>query len=144
MLRASAVHPLLVNGELLDEDFFSSPFAIADLCWRAHRANMIIRLVPDAVVWRHRRLFTSAKNMQDVRNRIWLMVKNDELVNVFVHLPWIVPFICLRDSSLAFFGQAIGVRVSDVDWIAAYDCKKRRVFSSRVKIFGKGIRSWFV
>lgn len=142
MLRASAVKKLLVKGELFDEDF-SSSFETVDLCWRATRAGMPIRAIPEAVVWHHRRLYTSDKETRAVRNRLWLLVKNDEAGNLFLHLPWALP------SFLAGMFLGIFRPTRWKAWIQAIGglpkmIAKRREYASRVSVSGKAIRAWFI
>lgn len=142
MLRASVVNALLVKGELFDEDF-SSSFETVDLCWRMRRAGMRICIVPSAVVWHHRRLHTPEKSIRAVRNRLWLLIKNDEFGNLCMHLPWVLPPFLLgfflgifRPSRWKAWAQAIGGMPKML--------AKRREYAPRVTVRGKKMREWFV
>jgi len=160
LLRASAIPKLLVGGELLDEDMFAYKEDV-DLCWRMQKMGMPVRYVPEAVVWHHRRAASGVQgflwlkafvrrfakpahvNRLSTRNHFWLLVKNDEIGNVLLHLPWILPYE---------FGKFLVGLFQPSSWRAWFQgiaglprmLTKRAELGRKTTVRGRDIRRWFV
>ncbi len=152
MLRASAVAPLLLHGELFDGEMFASEEDV-DLFWRMQQLGMRVRYVPQAVVWHHRRgvltnrSFSGVKeffrNKASTRSHAWLIVKNDELGNLLLHLPWIVPYEGLMTFIGMFQPSQWRAWVQSLGRVPLM-IAKRKELRTRVIVSGKAIRQMFV
>jgi len=152
MLRASAVPKLLVQGELFDGEMFASEEDV-DLMWRMQRFAMPVRYVPQAVAWHHcrgglvRSRFSSLReffrNKLKTRSHAWLLIKNDELGNIFFHLPWILPYEFLMMLVGLFQPSQWRAWATSIVQIPAM-FGKRDELQKRVNVSGKTIRRLFV
>lgn len=105
MYRRSALEDARVMGEYFDESFFAYKEDV-DLAWRMNLLGWKCVYVPGAV-GTHRRGWKAASR-KDVprfirrhsfKNHYLTIMKNDDPVNMFVHLPWVT----LYDLQLFFY-----------------------------------------
>ncbi len=98
--RRSALESLhgAEDGKFFDPRFFLLVEDV-DLCWRLRHAGYSALYYPEALCY-HRRGGADWKNRNkqylSFRNRIFMMYKNDYLVNMLRHLPWIVIYDTIR------------------------------------------------
>jgi GT2 family glycosyltransferase len=160
LFRASSLVAAKLAGEYFDEEMFAYKEDV-DLAWRMRRLGMSARFVPEAIAWHHRRA-PSAKqgflwlrallkrshkpayvNFLSTRNHHWMLWKNDEIGNQFVHLVWLVPYE---------LGKCLVGIFSLSAWKANFQAlaglprmwKKRKELASRAKVSGRAMRKWFV
>ena len=146
LIRASALAEAKIDGEWFDEDFFSYGVD-ADFFWRLQRMGKQIRVVPSAVAWHHHALHqrtgatrTPAAQAMAARNRFWTTIKNDQVSNWLLHLPWIIAgglWSALRSPSRirGKFSSLIKVPLM---------LRKRAEVQPRVQVHASEIRHWFV
>ncbi|MCR4279069.1 MAG: hypothetical protein NUV81_04205, partial [bacterium] len=159
LFRASALQDVAEDGAFFDEDFFAYKEDV-DLAWRMQILGHNVHIVPTATVWhervaksdaggnwltawRARRGKSSVVNFYSTRNHGWLLMKNDDLVNVFFHTPWILPYEFAKGLGNIFSSggwKAMGASAVKVGkmW------KKRRALFARRKRTANEIRKWFV
>jgi GT2 family glycosyltransferase len=163
LIRASSIKDLVLSGhEVFDEQFFAYKEDV-DLCWRARLFGMRIESVPPAVAWHIRSMRDpGGKKMARIysllrdtwnrpnsivrasrRNQLWMEWKNDDGINRFFHLPWILMRGILAIGAcfmvpqyvLAFFEAWRGRSAMRA---------KRRLIMARRKIGPEEMRKWFV
>jgi len=159
LYRKSALEDVAVRNEFFDADFFIYKEDI-DLAWRLRLYGWLNWYYPDAVCHHRRRLVNYEtkgikkviSQRQDVskmlralsfRNHHLLLVKNDQSLNVILHLPWILPrelkiiiyaliFEPFQYRSLVRFFQLLPATLM-----------KRQVIMAHKKVQPKEIRKWF-
>ena len=160
MLRASALEALKeADGVWFDDQFFAYKEDV-DLAWRMLRFGMPAFVVPQAIVWHHRRAQDAKQgflwlgalrrrarkpphvNRLSWRNHWWLLMKNEELGNGLVHAPWIGLYefgkLCIAVISPSSGWPAIREGIAGLPdmW------RKRRALARSAVVKGKGIRKW--
>lgn len=159
VFRASALLASKVAGEFFDEDMFAYQEDV-DLAWRMRRFGFEAELVPQAVVWHHRRAVSAPKagwltawllrrkkspfvNYLSTRNHGWVLIKNDEFVNALLHLVWWLPYeVAKFVASVLSYSQIKGQFASLMG--VSTMLKKRAEIRRRAKVSGAEIRTWFV
>lgn len=159
MFRASALRAVACEGEIFDEDIFAYKEDV-DLAWRMKRCGYRAMFVPHAVVWHHRRAPSAPRagllrvfsmrrkkspyvNYLSSRNHGWVLLKNDDVVNALVHLPWWLSYEILKAcGALASFSALKGEVASFLGIPKMY--AKRRVLADRAVVPRADIRRWFV
>lgn len=158
MFRASALQKAKLADEWFDEDFFAYQEDV-DLAWRMRLLGMEARVVPFAKAWHHRRspghgggwltawLGRRAKspyiNFYSTRNHLWLLVKNDNPVNLLMHAFWWLPYeIAKIIAGLISPTQIKGEFASMAGLSKMF--KKRKELKSRIVITPEEMRKWFV
>lgn len=98
MYRRSALEDAGVDGEVFDESFFAYKEDV-DLAWRMNLLGWDALYVPEAVGTHARGWKTaSRKDMpksirrQSHMNRYLCIIKNDDVSNVLLHLPWVLTY----------------------------------------------------
>ncbi len=145
LIRASALAEMKVGGEWFDEDFFSYGID-ADFFWRMQRAGKRVRVIPSSVAWHHHALHqktdagkTSTAQAVTARNRGWMIIKNEDPQNWFIHFPWIALgglWSALRSPS------RVRGKISGISNVVSM-LRKRSEFQSRVKVPAAKMRHWF-
>lgn len=159
LFRASALVDAAIDQEWFDEDFFAFKEDV-DIAWRMKRLGMKAQCIPSAIAWHHRgtpsaphaswiSLFRQRRNkpvyvnLYSTRNQFWLSVKNDEWINRLIHAPWVYPY------AIAKFIAACTSMSSCKGYVQAFFGRKRmkakrRAITSRIRVRGSAMRSWFV
>jgi GT2 family glycosyltransferase len=94
LLRRDAAEDLLLDGELFDEDFFAYKEDV-DLGWRAHLLGWTCRFEPRARALHARQGGRSGSPFMmqlSVRNRLLLLLKNEDASGFALHLPELAAF----------------------------------------------------
>jgi GT2 family glycosyltransferase len=158
LYRASSLQAAAEASGWFDESFFAYQEDV-DLAWRMRRMGCDVRVVPAAAVWHHRQAKGKERqtwanawmerfrrpaliNFLSTRNHGWVVIKNDEIVNLLIHAPWWVPYECAKVlASLLSWTQIRAQIASFAKFPAMF--KKRAAFRARVKVGAAGIRGWF-
>jgi len=115
LYRRSMLNEVVIKNEYFDEDFFAYKEDV-DLAWRLRLYGFLSFYVHDAVAYHHRgfggggrstvravlksrRLVSRFIRSLSLKNHHLLLCKNEQLVNVFLGLPWIV----LQELQLFFY-----------------------------------------
>jgi GT2 family glycosyltransferase len=94
LLRRQAIEDLRLDRELFDEDFFAYKEDV-DLGWRAHLLGWTCRFEPAARALHGRKGGRSGSELVrrlSVRNRLLLLLKNEDLSSLVLRLPELVAF----------------------------------------------------
>jgi GT2 family glycosyltransferase len=159
LFRASALLDSKLGTEFFDEDFFAY-YEDVDLAWRMRNMGLRSHLVPQAAAWhfrsaksipnagwlaswKFRRTKSPFINFLSSRNHGWVLVKNEDIVNAIIHLPWWLPYeFCKAIAGLFSLSQLKGQLASVVG--VPKMIKKRFALSKR-SVAGSGyVRKWFV
>ena len=150
-LRRAMLMDLAPDRRFFDEEFFAYKEDI-DLCWRSRLLGWDVRYVPEAVAWHVRSWTGTAAPPRDrvplhARRASWanhwmMMLKNDRLIDVARHLPWVfgwelvrLGYAVLRDPGLLpAYAQAIR-RLPDA-------LRKRKSIQARRRVSGREMRPW--
>lgn len=150
--RRTMLEDVMVDGEVLDEDFFAY-YDDADLGWRALSAGWKCLYVPSAVAFHARGAKNTIRNRKDrapslpaqimsVKNRYLMIVKNDSRVNLLLNIHYFLLYEIARTVYLMiyypralkgiclFFGQLRN---------ALY---KRKIIKKKQKVSNAYIRSF--
>jgi GT2 family glycosyltransferase len=134
MYRMSFIRDVSIDGEFLDEDFFTYR-EDADIAWRGRILGWRALYVPDAVGWhvrtvtpQKRRELSAAINMHSVKNRFLLRVKNESLWLALRHAPFEIP----RD--LVALGAILTVERSSLPALAWLWRNRKRMFAKRREV----------
>ena len=149
MLRATFVRDAMIDGQLLDEDFFTFR-EDADLAWRGRILGWRALHVPDAVGWhvrtvtpKRRKELSATINMHSVKNRFLLRLKNEAAYLAVRH----APFEIARD--LLTVGAALTVERTSLPalrWLwqnRRRILEKRRAVQRRRRVPDRDIARWF-
>lgn len=112
LYRRAMLEDASVNGEVFDTDFFIHKEDV-DLAWRAQVLGWKAAYVPTALAYHQRHFRPGSRagieaelRRHAVKNRYLTIVKNDPLLNLALHLPWvavydlgIVLYLVLREPS---------------------------------------------
>ncbi len=147
--RMSFVRDVSIDGEFLDEDFFTYR-EDADVAWRGRLFGWRALYVPDAVGHHVRRVTPEARrqlpervNRDSVRNRFLLRLKNEGLYLALRN----APFELARD--LLTIGAVLTVERSSLPalgWLWKNRRRimaKRRAVQSRRKVSDRQLARWF-
>jgi GT2 family glycosyltransferase len=159
IFRASALAQAKLAGEYFDEDFFAYKEDV-DLAWRMQRLGLGAYYLPQAVVWHHRHVPAAPTagwfrawrkrrqkspriNYWSSRNHAWLLIKNDEWLNLVCHAPWWLPYEFMKLAAGLFSWSDLRGRAAALGGLARM-FKKRAELAGRVKVKGAAMRQWFV
>jgi len=159
LYRKSALEEVIVKNEFFDQDFFAYKEDI-DLAWRLRLYGWSSWYCPAAICHHHRRLaIQSNKGLKkfldqrrDVskmlrslsfRNHHLMLVKNDQLINMILTLPWTL----LRELKVIFYALIFEpfqyrslIRFFQLLPVMLI---KRRVIMGHKKVSPSEIRKWF-
>jgi len=158
MFRASALLASKLAGEFFDEDMFAYKEDV-DLAWRMRRLGFEARFVPQAVAWHHRRVpsdpnagwLASWRNRRSrspyvkflsTRNHGWTILKNDTAGNLFIHLPWWLPYEFAKFIAGFLSWTTLKGEVASLAGVPKM-LRKRAELTKRAKVGGAAIRKWF-
>lgn len=149
MFRASFVRDLTIEGEFLDEDFFTYR-EDAELAWRSRILGWRALYVPDAIAAHVRRVTPERRrelpawiNMHSVKNRFLLRLKNESLGLAIRNAPFeigrdlvtIAAVLTIEWTSLPAFG-----------WLWRNRSRilaRRRAVQRRRRVPDRAIAGWF-
>lgn len=159
VVRASTLTELQPANELFDEDFFAYKEDV-DLAWRLRLLGREVAFLPRAIVWHYRRAKPTQRpgllarwwnNRQrepslkilSHRNQRWLEWKNDDWVNRFIHLPWLLPETLARFCAVVLDRHAF--RAMLLAWLGRSQIQaKRRELMRRRQTSPANMRRWLV
>lgn len=159
LYRASVLAAAKVGMEYFDEDFFAY-LEDVDLAWRVRSLGFQARLVPQAVAWHYRRVPSAPRhgwlaswsarrsrspsvNFLSTRNRGWMLMKNDRVIDSILHLPWWLPYEAAKlVASIISISQIKGQIASLLGMPKML--MKRSKFRKRIRVKGREMRRWFV
>lgn len=159
VFRVSALKEATLVGEVFDEDFFAYQ-EDADLMWRMRLLGMQAYVVPEAVVWHHRRAPSlphggwlaawrsrSRKpayvNAYSTRNHAWLLIKNEQSANLFRHAPWWLPYEAAKLVASLFSPKQLGAEWNSLRGYATM-LRKRKELKRRIVVSPQDMRKWFI
>lgn len=160
LYRLRALHDVSSKNGFFDEVFFAYK-EDADLAWRLRRAGWSAWYAPKAVAYHYRGAAATEKrtlslalreriakspavNKLSARNHFWTIWKNDSFANMFLHLPYILPY---EIGKMAYFA----VREPKT-FVSALSAVKRLPSilllrlsgKERVRVSAGEMRKWFV
>jgi GT2 family glycosyltransferase len=134
MYRMSFIRDVSIDGEFLDEDFFTYR-EDADVAWRGRIFGWRALYVADAVAWHvrtvtpeKRRELSPATNMHSVKNRFLLRIKNESLWLALRHAPFEIP----RD--VVAIGAILTVERSSLPALAWLWRNRKKMFAKRREV----------
>jgi len=130
--------------EIFDNDFFLLVEDV-DLAWRARHAGYKALYLPDAVCYHIRGgAGWRSKNKQylSFRNRYYLIIKNDYLSNILLHLPVFLIYDISRFFYMAFTNRLLWKALKEITQNLSAMKRKRKSILSKSKIKPKDIRKW--
>jgi GT2 family glycosyltransferase len=149
MFRMSFVRDVSIDGEFLDEDFFTYR-EDADVAWRGRVFGWRALYVPDAIGYHvrtvtpeRRRDLSPIVNMHSFKNRFLLRMKNESLYLALRH----APFELTRD--LLTIGAVLTIERSSLPalgWLWRNRKRvwaKRRVIQKRRRVSDRELARWF-
>lgn len=161
LYRKPALDEIMIRNEYYDQDFFAYKEDV-DLAWRLRLYGWSAWYTPKAISYHHRRfaatksgrgLKTVVRSRRSVspslriasfKNHHLMLVKNDQLINILLHLPWFLP----RELVLIFYS----VFFEFFQWRSLIgffrqlpsSLIKRRVIMAHKKVGAREIRKWFI
>ena len=156
-IRAKALETIKWQKEYFDEDFFAYKEDI-DLCWRLRNLGWDIAVNPEAIAYHYRRVGDNSKRslrqymlsekrkppivkFLSVRNQLWLMVKNNFLVNACLCAPFIFLEECAKFLyCLCFCRRALGAYFSFAGKLLRM--LQKREYLKMARIGSAEIRAW--
>lgn len=159
LYRKSALDEIIVKDEFFDQDFFAYKEDI-DLAWRLRLYGWQSWYIPDTVCYHHRRLTRNEgkgikgtmKQRRDVskmlralsfRNHHLMIIKNDQLLNIILTLPWLL----LREIKVVFYALIFEPfqykSIIRFFQLLPKMLLKRRVIMAHKKTQPREIRKWF-
>ncbi len=141
LFRASDLAKAKILNEIFDENLVDSGVD-ADLAWRARRLGLCTRFLPQALAY----LQSSPRKLPQEnkgRNHFWMIVKNDELGNVLLHVPWLLfSLLVFLASSFTSFARFMAMISALLGVPVIF--KKRKILAGQIKIKGSGLRRWLI
>jgi GT2 family glycosyltransferase len=158
VFRASALQAAKLADEFFDEDIFAYQEDV-DLAWRMRRLGLQTFCVPDAVIWHHRaapsapgagwlaswrsrRKKSPFVNFYSTRNHGWVIIKNDEGVNLLIHCIWWFPYELAKLLVSIFSWAQLKGQFASLTGLPAM-LHKRSELKRRAKVKGVEMRKWF-
>lgn len=150
MMRRRTLEDLAEDGAAFDPAFFAYKEDI-DLCWRSRLLGWDIRYVPAAVAWHVRGVPLTGGTPPmpaPVRRRSWMnhwlmMVKNDRLPDVLLHLPWIAAWELLRAGHAALRDPRLLPAYLQICRLLPHAVRERTAIQAKRRTGGREIRRWF-
>ncbi|MFA5022000.1 MAG: glycosyltransferase family 2 protein [Patescibacteria group bacterium] len=158
LYRKSALQDIMIKNEFFDQDFFAYKEDI-DLAWRLRLYGWQCWYYPLAICYhhrqfpgagdsfrknfRHRRQVSKMLRSFSLRNYHLLLVKNDQLANMIVALPWFL-FRELKVILYALVLEPFQYRsIKEFFQLLPSALVKRKVIMAHRKISAKEMRKWF-
>lgn len=151
LLRRAMWEDVAPDGEIFDESFFAYKEEI-DLCWRARWLGWDVAYVPTAVAghvraWVGKGLPPKGRIQPMARRHSWknhylLMLKNDRLSHVLLHLPWIVGWEAVRQVYALTRDPAVYPSYLLLARLLPQALRRRRDVLSRRRVAASEMRSW--
>ena len=158
LYRKTALAEIMIKNEFFDQDFFAYKEDI-DLAWRLRLYGWNCWYVPKAVCYHRRRFANQEGGVKKIigfrheiskllralsfRNHHLMLVKNDQLINIILNLPWIL----FAEFKLIFyvliFEQFQIKSVIKFFQLLPVALLKRRVIMAHKKVQPREIRKWF-
>jgi len=146
LLRRAMLEDAAVDGEYFDESFFAYKEDI-DLAWRADLLGWKALYVPASAAVHHRGWKVSGRKsmprslrLHSHKNRYLTIIKNDDPVNVLIHLPQIL-FYELKLFAYSLFAEPFLFGAClDIIRLLPDLLKKRRAVMGRRRLGPGGIR----
>lgn len=157
--RRQALESVKMKNEYLDEDFVWYADEV-DLGWRMRLAGWKMWYDPKVLAWhdrstthtlsksfksfiQQRKSIDKNKRMLDIRNQRLAFIKNDLLLSVFLHLPWILKREMMLFVYVLLFEQSSLKAYTGIIHTAPKMLKKRRHILRNKKIHHTHIHKWF-
>ncbi len=159
LYRTAALKEVMIRNEYFDQDFFAYKEDI-DLAWRLRLHGWSCWYYPEAVCYHHRRFSSyQGRGLKKVvqmrrevspllktaslRNHHLMIVKNEQLLNFFLTLPWfIIRTIGLIGYSLLFEFFQWKSLIGFFRYLPGA-LLKRRIIMAHKKAAPREIRKWF-
>ncbi|MGA1823316.1 MAG: glycosyltransferase family 2 protein [bacterium] len=149
LYKRQMLEDILVDGEYFDEEFFIYREEI-DFNWRAQLFGWKCLYAPKAVAY-HLRTYTREKRKKlplffrklQYRNRYLMVYKNDDIINFFTALPYIVWFDVRALIYITLFEPQLLSTYYQLLTLYPYMKKKRRSIHKRRRVDKKEMKKWF-
>jgi GT2 family glycosyltransferase len=116
-----------------------------DLAWRARHCGYSAYYYPDAVCY-HVRGGAGWKNKNkqylSFRNRCFLIIKNEYLINIILALPWLLFYDCSRLIYLIFSNKMVWKAIREIIRELPSLLKERRLILKNSRMKPSGARRW--
>ena len=159
LYRASVLAAVKVGAEYFDEDFFAY-LEDVDLAWRIRLLGFQARLVPQAVAWHYRRVPSSPRsgwlaswsarrsrspsvNYLSTRNRGWMLVKNESVIDLILHMPWWLPYEAAKLVASILSMSQIKGQIASLMGMPKMLVKRSKIRKHR-RAKRREMRRWFV
>ena len=159
MYKRQALESVKMKNDYLDEDFVWYADEV-DLGWRMRLAGWKMWYDPKVLAWhdrstthtlsksfksfiQQRKSIDKNKRMLDIRNQRLAFIKNDLLLSVFLHLPWILKREMMLFVYVVLFEQSSLKAYTGIIHTAPKMLKKRRHILRNKKIHHTHIHKWF-
>ncbi len=159
LYSTEALEDIKINGEYFDKDFFAYKEDV-DLAWRLRLYGWKSLYLPEARAFHYRGAYGAEKsgsieilknrkgkskfvNYHSYKNHLFTLLKNEQLSNFFIHLPFIVFYELKKFVYLLFFDR--DALKSLKEFFSKYKKMKdkRKIILSGAKHKPKEIRRWF-
>lgn len=159
-IRRSDLENLNLMGEYFDEDFFVYKEDI-DIAWRALHLSLKSLYIPSAVAYHHRQAKAAKSdkkrdiiksrrqkariiNSYSYRNHIFLLIKNEFLVNILLNFPYILWLELKKIAYLSIFETRTLKVYKEIFRLWPKMLKKRKLILNSKNCSAKVINKWFV
>ncbi len=150
-LRRAMWEDVAPDGEVFDESFFAYKEEI-DLCWRARWLGWEVAYVPEAVAghvraWAGKGLppkdrVSAAARRHSWKNHYLLMLKNDRLSHLLLHLPWVLGWEVARQGYALLRDPAVYPSYVELARLVPGALRRRRDTFSRRRVEASEMRRW--
>jgi GT2 family glycosyltransferase len=148
LFRREMLEDIASDGEYFDEDFFMYREEV-DLAWRARLRGWECAYAPEAVAYHARGYAPGTRARQperhrllQFRNRLLMIVKNDQPADVLRHLPWLAVYELLAlGHSLLRERFLLAGYVEALRLLPRFLAKRRRI-QARRNVDAAAIRPW--
>ncbi|KPJ85102.1 hypothetical protein AMJ57_04365 [Parcubacteria bacterium SG8_24] len=159
LYRLRALQDVAYRDEYFDEDFFAYKEDV-DLAWRLRLRGWEALYVPAARAYHYRTAYGADRSSfrETVRNRrhrsglvrrlsyrnhLLMLLKNEHLINLLLHLPLILWYELRKLVYLAVFEPRTLVAWGELFRLLPRMIAKRRLAMARAEVDARSIRRWF-
>lgn len=158
LYRLEAIQDVMIKNEAFDQDFFAYKEDV-DLAWRLRLYGWQSWYNPASIAYHHRGLASAGKEMKKVikhrkkvskflralsfRNHKLTLIKNDQWINVFLALPWVLGREIASLGYVLFFEPFLFKSLGEFFKLLPKALLKRKIIMAHRKVTPAEIRRWF-
>jgi GT2 family glycosyltransferase len=150
LCRREMLNDIELFGEYFDHTFFAYKEEL-DLCWRARLKGWKMWYTPTAIAYHLRGWGKQQKRTaiplfirrHSYKNRYLMILKDDHLVNVFLHFPFILIREILALGFLVIREPSLFPAWGKIFLLLPLTLRKRWIIMRGAKVKAKDIRKWF-